>query len=447
MTTTIEPHVWSGKHAFQVSGSGLHEDTLKITSNYGDKERLLSLILPTLCITYADMAFQNAVGGEQAPYPASSAYGAAHFATAVDLTDPEKIERLTYIRGAERVIIGKEKTEIRFRSWETLVVPRLRIDREKPADAILDVPETDIDPDLPMRVSVMQFADGRHVGGLRVEKRHPDWTPKPDKGDYDLGIRVIDGDKREPIPEARVEIWRWDPKKKTPSGFGGFALDDTLWTGGDGWAHAPGRPSGALEAYVLRMQDRRAVVRCLRPLSGQRVRIHMRAWPVTRVNLRYEWKPTDRLDFISALAGMSPEEFLRANRLADTSVLRAGMRLLLPGYWARYRMEQWDDFDRLGRAFGYGDGAGLAAANGLRGAEQLDGGTELALPDWTFFTAPPATSLDEIDALFDLPRGSTVTVGRVHHPDARIPYAGEMIAVPKPPLAHRILDGKKGGSK
>jgi hypothetical protein len=447
MTTTLDPFVWSGKHTFRVSGSDLHEDTLKIRSHYGDKERLLTLILPTLCITYADMKFQNAVGGQQEPFPASSAYGPVHFSPSIDLTGRETIERLTYIRGAERVLIGPHETEIHFRAWADLVIPRLRIARKKPAEAVLVVPETRIERDLPLRISVLQFADGRHVGGVRVEKRHPEWKPKSKEGEYDLGIKVIDGEKRQPIPEAQIEIWQWNDKLKTPTGMGGFTLDGTIWTDGDGWAEAPARPAGALEAYVLRLAGYRAVVRCLRPLPGQRVRLHMMAWPLTPANLRYEWKASDRLEFIAALADMTPERFLRANGIADARRLHAGMRVLLPCYLARYRMESWDDFDRIGQAFGYTDADGLAEVNGLAGAEELDGGIDIALPDWTFLTAPPQVNLEEIDRIFDLPPGSTIPVGRVHHPDPRLPYAGETIAVPTRRMARRIHRRPSGGSK
>ena len=57
--------IWKGEYAFRISGSGLHEDTLRIKSSYRKQEEMLKLVLPTLCITYADAKFQDSIGGEQ----------------------------------------------------------------------------------------------------------------------------------------------------------------------------------------------------------------------------------------------------------------------------------------------------------------------------------------------------------------------------------------------
>ena len=87
-----KPVTWKGSQAFRLTASGLHEDTLRIVPNYRGQEMLLQLRLPTLCITYADMRFQNAVGGEQENYPASRAYGPAHFDPPVEITGEADIE-------------------------------------------------------------------------------------------------------------------------------------------------------------------------------------------------------------------------------------------------------------------------------------------------------------------------------------------------------------------
>ena len=63
---TTETISWKGKHVFRIAGSRYHEDTLRIDSVRAKGEELLRLVLPTLCLTYADMAFANAIGGEQA---------------------------------------------------------------------------------------------------------------------------------------------------------------------------------------------------------------------------------------------------------------------------------------------------------------------------------------------------------------------------------------------
>ncbi len=55
---------------------------------------------------------------------------------------------------------------------------------------------------------------------------------------------------------------------------------------------------------------------------------------------------------------------------------------------------------------------------------------DIILPGWHFFYARGGESLEEFDAMFGLPSGCSRTVGRVHHPDARLPLACETVAVP-----------------
>ncbi len=432
MTTEGSAYTWSGVYVFRINGSALHEDTLRVRSNYRKQEQMLKLLLPTLCITYADVKFQNSIGGEQENYPASRAYGPAYFDPPVEIAGERDIEKFTYIRGAERVRIGPRETVIEFPSWKELVIPRLRIDREKPAEAALHVPATGITVDEPLRISALQYADGRHIGGVSLEKRHPNWRPEKIRETYELWLRVIDGSTMQPLPEAMVDILHREPKAAAP---GGFRLDDRRYTGGDGTIHVPERPSGELEAFVVRMPGRRAVVRCLRPLAGQKVRFHMRVWPLGEDGLRYVWKAADSLDRISGLTGHTQQAILSLNGLEDASRLKPGMEIVLPCYAATYRMEQWDSFDEVGKRFGYRDAEGLAEANGLTGPEALDCGADIRLPGWRFFYAREGDTLEDIDALFGLPKGSTITVGRVYHPDPRLPYPGETIAVPSPGFA------------
>ena len=68
-------YTYSGNQVFKLVGSGRHEDTIRIESNSTEKERSLQLILPTLCITYANMEFANKIGGEQKNFPYSTSYG------------------------------------------------------------------------------------------------------------------------------------------------------------------------------------------------------------------------------------------------------------------------------------------------------------------------------------------------------------------------------------
>lgn len=421
---------WGGSSVFRLNGSGLHEDTLRIKSDRRKHEQKLKLIFPTLCITYADMKFQNNIGGEQENYPISQAYGPAYFDPPIKIIGEEKIEKFTYIRGAYRVEIGPKETIIEFSSWNELVIPRLRIAPKKPIEASLHIPETDIQVEEPLRVTILQYADGRHIGGVRIEKRHPKWQPSVDKNIYDLWLRVIDGISLQPFPKVRVDIWHWDPKAPTPYGTGSFRLDGRIYTNKEGTIHISERPSGELEAFSASLPGRRAVVRCLRPLDGQKVRFHMRVWPLIKDTIQYKWQDRDTLEDMAQFTGYSAEEILKLNQVRSESELKPGLEIVLPCYMATYRMEQWDTFDWVAKTFGYGDAKGLAEVNGLKDEKSFTGGEDIILPDWHFFYAREKDILEEIDVKFNLPKGSTITVGRAYHPDSRLPYVGETIAVP-----------------
>lgn len=438
MATNAKPVMWKGEYAFRLSGSGLHEDTLKIKSSYRKQEQMLKLVLPTLCITYADARFQDSVGGEQENFPTSRAYGSTHFDPPIEILGENDIEKFTYIRGAHRVEIGPKRTVVEFPSWKDLVIPRLRLDQKEAVEAGLHIPDTRISVDEPLRISALQYADGRHVGGVRLEKRHPDWSPPERKEVYSLWIRVIDGATLQPLPEVMVDILHWDPKVSTPYGTGGFRHDDRIHTDGRGCIQVPERPSGELEAYVVRQPGSRAVVRCLRPLAGQNVRLHMRVWPMKRDTVRIAWPRGGKLDLVARRTGVSVTDILELNRLRDSSVLRPATRINLPCYVATYHTEPWDTLDWVGKTFGYRDARGLAKANGLRDVEDLDGGAGIRLPDWRFYYAQKNDTLDEFDAIFGLPKGSSITVGRAFHPDPRLPYPGETVAVPTPLFAERM---------
>ena len=438
MATGTAPIKWKGDYAFLVSGSGLHEDTLRIKSSGRKQEQLLRLVLPTLCITYADAEFQDRVGGQQQNYPGSRAYGPMYFDPPVEILGEEEIEKFTYIRGAHRVAIGPKETAVEFLSWRDLVIPRMRIDERKPARVNIHIPETQIAVDEPLKISALQYADGRHVGGVRLEKRHPKWQPEPEKECYSLWIRVIDGRTLAPIPEARVAIWHWDKNGRGRRGTGEFSLTDQRYTDGDGCIQIADRPSGGLEAYVVNIPESRAVVRCTRPLPGQRVRLHMRVWPLKPDTVRFVWPAGERLDVVARRAGRTVEDLLRLNHFKGSSVPKAGLRINLPCYMAEYYPEPWDRLDQIGEMFGYRDAAGLAEANGLRTADELDGATAFKLPDWRFFYAQEKDTLERFDAMFGLPAGSSMTVGRVYHPDPKVPFVGETVAVPTPRLAERL---------
>jgi len=438
MAKGTEPITWKGEYDFRLTGSGLHEDTLKIKSNYRKQEQMLRLILPTLCITYADAKFQDSIGGEQENYPASRVYGPAYFDPPIEILGEQKIEKFTYIRGAHRVEISPEKTVIEFPSWQDLVIPRLRLDQKEPAEACLLVPDTHISVDEPLKISALQYADGRHVGGVRLEKRHPKWQPSKLEENYSLWIRVIDGASQQPLPEVMVDILHWDAKAKMPYGNGGFRLDDRLYTDGAGCIQIQKRPSGELEAYVVRRPGLRAVVRCLRPLAGQKVRLHMRVWPLKQDTMRIMWPSGVKLDVVAQRTGHAVEDILQLNRLKSSSGPKPGMQISLPYYVATYQLEPWDTLDWVGKTFGYRDAKGLAEANGLKDITDLDGVIEIKLPDWRFYYAQENDTLEKFDTMLGLPKGSSITVGRVFHPDPRSPYAGETVAAPTSLFAERM---------
>lgn len=434
----MRPITWKGAYSFRLSGSGLHEDTLRIKSSERKQEEVVKLFFPTLCITYADAKFQDSVGGEQKNFPTSRAYGPAHFDPPIEILGENDIEKFTYIRGAHRVEIGPKRTVVEFRSWKDLVIPRLRLDPKEPVEASLVVPETHISVDEPLQITALQYAEGRHIGGVRLEKRHPDWRPLAKEEVYSLWIRVIDGFTLQPIPEVMVDILHWDHKASTPYGSGGFRQDDRIYTDGHGCIQIPKRPSGELEAYVVRQPGSRAVVRCLRPLARQNVRLHLRVWPMKRDIIRIAWPKGGKLDLVAGRSGASVTEILELNRLRDSSVLKPATRINLPCYLATYHTEPWDTLDWVGKTFRYRDAKGLAQANGLKDVADLDGGAGIRLPDWHFYYAQENDTLEEFDAIFGLPRGSSITVGQAFHPDPRLPYPGETVAVPTPFFANRF---------
>jgi hypothetical protein len=434
--------MWSGEQVFRVVGTDRYADSLHIKSDYSGSEMPLTLVLPTLCITYADMRFANDIGGAQENYPASQAYGPLYFSPPVEILGESEVKRLTWIRGAHRVTIGPEETEIEWYPRKKLIIPRLRMDEKTPAQAVLHVKDVPVPPAQRAVIKVLQYADGRHVGGIRVEKRHPEWKPPEEPLEYDLWIRVIDGVNGSPIPEARLKLFRWDPGVATPYGKGGFVLVDQRHTDGDGVVHDAHRPSGDREAVVLDLPGWRAVARCFRPLGGQHVRLFLRAWPLKKAAMDYTWQRGDTLDSMALLTGHRAQDILKDNGLADPSDLKPGMGISLPCYAATYRMEAGDTFEWLAEAFGYEGVEELAKLNGVRDLAAWDGSTDIVLPGWYFFYARPDESLERLDGMFQLPRGSARTVGRVHHADPRLPYEGETIAVPSARIAE-VLEQRR----
>ena len=421
---------WGGSQQFWLEGSRRFEDTLRIEANYKQEEQPLKLSLPTLCLTYADMKFTNAIGGEQEKYPASIPYGPRFFSPPVEISGEADVEKYVWIRGAHKVIIGPEETEIIWYMWKTLVIPRLRIKNAEQVAAVLSIPNMAIEVSKELVVNVMQLADGRIVGGIRVEKRHPQWQPKDLPGEYDLWVRVIDGENGEPMPEVTLKLLLWDDGVVTPFGKGGVKLAEKRSTSADGDIRISGRPSDERDAVVLDLPGWRALARCYRPLPGQQVKFHMFAWRLKEASRAHKWDTGDSLAKMAVLTGFAPQEILKRNGLTSEWDLKEGMLIHLPCYEASYRLEYGDTVKWLAETFAYGSAEELAKLNGIfdpSGLEDLD---QIKLPGWNYFYARPDDTLEQIDAVFGLTPGSSRTVGRVHHPDPRIPYESETIAVP-----------------
>jgi hypothetical protein len=418
--------VWSGRHQFSITGTGRHEDTLRIESEHQKGEQPLTLVLPTLCITYADLKFANAIGGVQENYPASAAYGPAFFDPPVEILGEKAVERLTWIRGAHRVVIGRDETVVEWFPWRELVIPRLRVDEEKGAQAALAIDGAAIDAERPLVVKVKQLADGRQTGGIRVEKRHPEWRPPEAKQEYDLWVRVLEGQTNRPLPEAKVQTFRWDRS----SGSGAFAPDDHAYTSGQGVAVFPGRPTGEREVVALSRPGWRATPRAFLALPGQQARFHLIAWQLKEERLPYTWRKGDDLGRLAQLCGHDPAEILKANRLASTRELRPGMEIKLPCYAAAYRLESGVRFETVAERFGFDGLEELARVNGLRDPSALRRGMEIKLPGWAFVYAQRGDTLESVEETLNLRPGSARTVGQVFRPEREYLHEDEVAAVP-----------------
>lgn len=261
---------WKGQQAFYVSGTKLDDDTLRIATGVPEKEVLLRLVLPTLCITYADLKFANAIRGHQENYPASEVYGPTFFDPPVVLAGEDEVEKFTWIRGAERVTIGPHETVIEWWGFRALVIPKLRIEAEKPVPALLEVPPVTVTLTQPFSARIMQYANGRHVGGVQLVKRHPDWKPPPVEEEYRLWVRAVDAKSRHAVPEAQVTLFQWDGGPWP--GEGEFIPMATWYTDGMGIVDVPGLPCENKQLVLIESGRHEPVKWRFRPLPGQLVK-------------------------------------------------------------------------------------------------------------------------------------------------------------------------------
>jgi hypothetical protein len=426
---SLQPYVWSGKHNFEINGSGMHEDTLRIVQNYKKSEQMLKLVLPTLCITYADMTFQNAVGGLQKNYPGSKVYGPVHFDPPVVL-EGDDIGKYTYIRGAYRVEIRPDDTIIYFPSWKDLVIPRLRIDESSGTPGMIAVDNARIEMDKPLKILVKQYADGRHVGGITVESRHPNYIEPKVKPVYDLWLRIIDGTTQKSLQETIVEIWHWDPNASTPHGTGKFVLDKQYYTNGNGVVQLNDLPADGLKCYTVRLPGWRIAPRYLRPLAQQSVRLHMRAWKMHHDTFSYTWQAKDDLDDIAKLTHLDTKDILKQNHITSASKLKPGKEITLPCYQGTYRPESWEKLHEVATRFGMKNTKELAKANGLRDIKEYNGAVDLKLLQWRFLHARVEDSLMVFDKQFGFPVDSSIPVHRIYRPRVGALLPGEVVALP-----------------
>ncbi len=420
MATTIR---WEGRQAFYISGSE-HDDTVRIEAVRQESEDRLVLTLPTLCITYADMAFANAVGGVQENYPTSRAYGPRFFEPPVEINGEAEIEKLTWIEGAERVVIGPEETTVEWWGSRTLVIPRMRVGACEKAAAVAHVKETSIDRDHPFVLETRQYADGRHTGGVRLTKRHPEWQPEPDGRGYDLWVRAVEGESGAAIPEAQVTLFDWDHDA------GRFTPEATWHTDGKGVVDVIGLPCSDRKLLVVRSEGRAPRTWRFRPLPGQPVRQVFRLWQLEMDQCDYVWGETDTLERVAAMSSTAPQEILAMNGLRDAAALEPGRELRIPCVSPVYRVDARDTLGRIAGWFCYSGDEELAELNRLTAPAELQEHQALSLEGWRCFVAGTDDAFADFDRRFGLSLGWARPLQRTLHDAPALAFDGELVAVP-----------------
>lgn len=424
------PIRWSGKHVFYIAGTDHDDDTIRIPASHRKDEILYKLLLPTLCITYADMIFANDIGGVQADFPDSKVYGKKYFDPPIELKGEKEIEKYTWIRGAERVIIGPKETIIEWWGWHDLVIPKLRIRAKEKVKTLLSVSDVRINIAEPFVAKVQQYTDGRHVGGIQLTKRHPDWKPEPGPKNYDLFIRVIDGKTRRAIPEARIRLFTWDEKKRA------FITEATYYTNKMGIVDIEDLPCSEKKLVTVVRSPWLTQTWRFRPLPGQKVKSFFQLWHPIKIEVPYAWRLQDTLKAISVLTTSSGIELLRMNSLRSDRELNPGKAIKIPCLEATHHVEARDTLERIAEYFCYKDADELSKANELSIPVKLYLYQELRLPGWMFFQAQHDDLFERIDEQFGLPCGWSRPAQRTLHDDPTRAYENEVIAVPALEFVH-----------
>ncbi len=429
MSPQATPITWSGGEEFRITGTGLNEDTLRIESNYKDRETTLRLVLPTLCITYAHMQFTNAVGGKQENYPASAQYGPAFFDPPVVIHGKEDVEKFTWIRGAFQVVIGPAETVVEWNSNEDLVIPRLRLKNKDPVIARLTIDPIAVEVDRKLCIDVIQVANGRHIGGIRIEKHHPEQR-EPEEGPprHSLWTQVQNEEDLEPLPESILDIFMRHPEEMQ------FHQIEQGCTDAAGSLFLEELPAEELMAVTCRLPGWWFPARCYRPLAGERVGLEFYAARLEPGEIEYAAREDDNLENLALLTGFEPELILEH----AGGHPEPGMHIMLPCYKASYCLQEGETLEEVAAAFAYQGLEELLWMLGTESRAQLETG-RFQLPGWRFIYARQEDTLDSLEERFNLPNQAARFVGRLHHPDPRRPYLNEIVAIPTPEFASERL--------
>lgn len=386
-----QPIEWKGTQGVYLVGTNHEDNTLRVQPDQRQKELLLELVLPTLCVTYADMKFANKVGGVQKDYPVSQVYGPMFFDPPVVINGQVDIEKFTFIRGASKVTIGPKETVIQWMSFRELVIPKLRIMNTEKVKALLRVPQVYITLTQPFSVRLKQYADGRHLGGVEVIKRHPDWKPSEEPKEFDLWVRAIDGRSRRAIPEAKITLYAWRGKEDE----GKFWPEGSWYTNQMGIAEAFGLQWSERKLLIIERSPWMPCVWRFRPFAGQKIMQTFKLWRN------------------KTIAQLPEKENAVASRIFDSV----------------YHVEKRDTLQRLERYFCY-EKAELAKANGLDKKLALYPDQQLKLPGWKLVQARNSYRFAEFDKQFSVPVGWARPAQITLHDDPSTSYEHEVVAVP-----------------
>ena len=313
---------------------------------------------------------------------------------------------------------------IEWHSRRTLVIPGLRIKAKEKVKAVISVPEVRINVSQPFIVKIMQYADGRHVGGVQLIKRHPDWKPEPIPQKYNLWIRVLNGHSLRAIPEAQVKIFTWDNKK------GGFVPEADWHTDEMGIVEVSGLPCSDKKLLIIEHSLWQTKIWRFRPLPGQKVKQTFKLWQSKQILSPYQWRAQDTLKAIATLTGSQQATILKMNSLRSASELKPAKTIEIPCFEPVYHVEARDTLEHLVEYFCYNKVEELVAANDLSKPYQLYQDQELSLPGWRFFQAGPVELFEKLDEQFGIPRGWSRPAQRTLHDDPTHAYEHEVVAVP-----------------